>query len=384
MWKYAQIATHSLQVSRSLSIQLGASSGSVANTAKSASSGGKSELGPVCAWAFFIGMAKFPMKLIRLAVMAPLAVDKNVGGQAVIEGVMIKSPERVSTSVRLPNGRIVTRTEEFVSLARRYKILKKPILRGILSFFEMLVLGIRTLNYSAEMATADPQITDVEAKNHKSKGTNLALAGAVAVSIGAGLLIFFFLPILITQLISIEKQAVGFNIVAGLIRMAIFLAYVWTLSRFREFRRLFEYHGAEHKSIFAFEADLPLEIKSTHEFKTHHPRCGTSFILIVALLAILTYSVSDSLFAVVFGHGPGIFERFATHMVFLPLVAGLSFELLKLSGRTRNNLLTRTLIAPGLWIQHITTREPSDDQIEVAMTALKSSISGTALDPSHA
>lgn len=315
---------------------------------------------------------------------APMAVDKNVGGQAVIEGVMIKSPERVSTSVRLPDGRIVTKSESFISLAKKYKFLSKPILRGILSFFEMLVLGIKTLNYSAEMATGNFPGSQEYIETPKPKRPNLAIAVAVAISIGAGLLIFFFLPILITQLISVDKKAVGFNLVAGAVRVLIFLGYVWTLSRFREFRRLFEYHGAEHKSIFAFEADLPLEVQSTHEFKTHHPRCGTSFILIVALLAILTYSVSDTLFAVVFGHGPGVFERFATHMIFLPLVAGLSFELLKISGKTRNNILTKILIAPGLWIQHITTREPSDEQVEVAMTALKSSIQGTILDSSHA
>jgi len=188
----------------------------------------------------------------------------------------------------------------------------------------------------------------------------------------------------VTQLLSIDKKAIGFNLVAGAVRVTIFILYVWTLSQFKEFRRLFEYHGAEHKSIFAFEADLPLVTESTRRFRTLHPRCGTSFILIVALLAILTYSISDTLFAVLFGHGPGVFERFATHLVFLPIVAGVSFELLKLSGKTRNNAITRFLIAPGLWMQMITTREPSDDQIEVAMTALKSSISGTSLDPEPA
>ena len=322
--------------------------------------------------------------LWHLALSAPMAVDKNVGGQAVIEGVMMKSPEKVSTSVRLPNGRIVTKTENFISLTKRHKLFGKPIIRGILSFFEMLVLGIRTLNYSAEMATSDPNVAQDYVDTPKTGRANLAIAAAVAISLGAGLAIFFFLPILLTQLLAIDRKAVGFNLVAGAIRVIMFIVYVWILSRFREFRRLFQYHGAEHKSIFAFEADLPLEIESTHLFKTHHPRCGTSFILIVAVLAILTYSFSDSLFAVIFRHGPGVFERFATHMLFLPFVAGISFELLKISGKTRDNLLTRILIAPGLWIQHITTSEPTDDQVEVAMTALKSSIQGTSLDPKPA
>jgi uncharacterized protein YqhQ len=310
------------------------------------------------------------------------SVDKNVGGQAVIEGVMMKSPEKISTSVRLSDGQIVTKTEEYISLTKKYKSLGKPIIRGILSFFEMLALGIKTLNYSAEMATIGP----VAAKEIpvKSGRNSLAIAGAMVVSLGLGLAIFFFLPILLTQLMGINKQAVGFNLIAGAIRVSIFIGYVWVLSQFKEFRRLFEYHGAEHKSIFAFEADLPLVAESTHRFTTFHPRCGTSFILIVALLAILTYSISDSLFAVIFKHGPGVFERFATHLLFLPFVAGISFELLKLSGKTRNNAITKVLIAPGLWIQHITTREPSDEQVEVAMTALKCSISGTSLDPEPA
>jgi len=312
------------------------------------------------------------------------SVDKNVGGQAVIEGVMMRSPEKVSTSVRLADGQIVTRTDDFVSLTRKKKILGKPIIRGVVSFFEMLVLGIRTLNYSAEMA-ALAEGTDREKSGEKdTRKLNLALALTVIISLGLGIGIFFFLPILTTQLLSIDRKAVGFNLVAGAIRLSIFLIYVWSLSRFRSFERIFQYHGAEHKSIFAFEADLPLNIESTHRFTTYHPRCGTSFILIVAMLAIFTYSISDSIFAIVFGHPPGILERFATHLLFLPLVAGVSFELLKLSGKTRNSPVTRVLIAPGLWIQRITTRQPSDDQVEVAMTALKSSIAGTSLDPEPA
>lgn len=301
-----------------------------------------------------------------------------------IEGVMMRSPEKVSTSVRLPGGRIVTRTEPFVSLTKRKKLLGKVIIRGVISFFEMLVLGIKTLNYSAEMAATAEDEPIPEKVNTQSGNFNLAIIVTVTISLGLALAIFFFLPILITQLLSINREALGFNLVAGFIRLAIFLAYVWILSRFDSFKRIFQYHGAEHKSIFAFEADLPLAVESTRTFTTHHPRCGTSFILIVAMLAILTYSVSDTVFAVIFGHPPGILERFATHLLFLPIVAGTSFELLKLSGRTRHNPITRILIAPGLWLQRITTSEPSDDQVEVALTALKSSITGTFLDPEPA
>jgi len=319
-----------------------------------------------------------------LLLNAAESVDKNVGGQAVIEGVMMKSPEKVSTSLRLPDGEIVTKTDDYVSLTKKNRLLGKPIIRGVVSFFEMLVLGIRTLNYSAEMASRSEMESQPDSKEDDSKKMTLALAFTVILSLGIGIAIFFFLPILITQLLSIDKKAVGFNLIAGAVRLSIFLIYVWSLSRFDSFKRIFQYHGAEHKSIFAFEADLPLKVESTYNFTTFHPRCGTSFILIVAMLAIFTYSISDTAFAIVFGHAPGVLQRFATHLLFLPIVAGLSFELLKFSGKTRNNPLTRILIAPGLWIQRITTREPSDDQVEVAMTALKSSISGTSLDPEPA
>ena len=321
---------------------------------------------------------------LSLILKAASSVDKNVGGQAVIEGVMIRSPEKVSTSVRLPDGRIITKTEPFISLTKRKKILGKAIIRGVVSFFEMLILGIKTLNYSAEMAASGEDGPIAEKADSQSGNFNLAIAITVIISMALAMTMFFFLPILITQFLSINREALGFNLAAGCVRLAIFLAYVWVLSWFSSFRRIFQYHGAEHKSIFAFEADMPLNVESTHGFTTHHPRCGTSFILIVAMLAILTYSVSDTVFAIIFGHAPGVIERFSTHLLFLPIVAGTSFELLKLSGKTRNNPVTRILIAPGLWLQRITTNEPSDDQVEVALTALKSSIAGTSLDPGPA
>jgi uncharacterized protein YqhQ len=307
-------------------------------------------------------------------------VDKNVGGQAVIEGVMMRSPEKVSTSVRLMDGSIVTKTDPFLSVTKKYKLLGKPVLRGIISFFEMLVLGIKTLNYSAEMATKESE-AGIEPKSQESGKFDFAIALTIIISLALGLGIFFFLPILVTQLLSIEREALEFNIVAGAVRMFLFLTYVWALSKFESFNRVFQYHGAEHKSIFAFEADLPLTVESTHRFNTYHPRCGTSFILIVALLAMVTYMFSDSAFTLLAGRGPNVFERFGTHLMFLPLVAGVSFELLKLSGKTRTNPVTKFFIAPGLWLQRITTSEPSDDQVEVAMTALKESIAGTSLDP---
>lgn len=311
---------------------------------------------------------------------ALLGVDKNVGGQAVIEGVMMRSPVKVSTSVRRSSGEITTRTEPYLSLTKRHKPLGIPIIRGIISFFEMLVLGIKTLNYSAEIAVTDTA-DDQKIAGPASRKMSVALAITVVISLALAIGLFFFLPILFAQLINIHREALMFNLVAGMFRVMIFLAYVMAISCLKDIKRIFAYHGAEHKSIFAFEADLPLTVENAARFITLHPRCGTSFIIIVAILAILVYSVSDTIFAMILGHQPALLQRFALHFSLLPLVAGVSYELLKISGKTRNRQLTKILIAPGLWLQKITTREPDADQLEVALTALKSSIEGTDLAP---
>jgi uncharacterized protein YqhQ len=189
--------------------------------------------------------------------------------------------------------------------------------------------------------------------------------------------VFFYLPLAVASLFDIGKDAVVFNLVAGAVRVTLFLLYVWGISHFSELHRVFEYHGAEHKSIYAFESGAVLtpEIAATHT--RFHPRCGTSFIFIVALLAILIYSISDTLFVVFTGRPPALLERFGVHFCLLPLVAGSSYELLKLSGRTRDNAVTRVLIKPGLWLQKITTKEPSLPQIEVAIAALEAAIGAT-------
>ncbi len=212
-----------------------------------------------------------------------LGVDKNVGGQAVIEGVMMRSPVKVSTSVRRPSGEIITRTEPYLSLTKRHKLLGIPIIRGIISFFEMLVLGIKTLNYSAEMAVTDVSI-DQKIAGPASRKMSVTLAVTVVISLALAIGLFFFLPILFAQLINIHREALMFNLIAGIFRVMIFLAYVMAMSSLKDIQRIFAYHGAEHKSIFAFEADLPLTVENAARFVTLHPRCGTSFIIIVALV----------------------------------------------------------------------------------------------------
>ncbi len=305
--------------------------------------------------------------------------DLNVGGQAVIEGVMMRSPERVATAVRVPDGRILVKTENYVSMSRRHKLLNLPILRGAVTFVEMLVLGIKTLNFSADIAIKEQEKLDAEEKGDtvdpkERKSNSLMLGLTVAFALGLGIFIFFFVPLAISNLFNIDKNAVGFNLLAGGIRLTMFVLYIWGISLFGEFRRIFQYHGAEHKSIFTYEMGDDLLPERAARHPRFHPRCGTSFILIVALLAIFIYAVSDTIYALKTGHPPTLLTRFALHFSLLPIVAGSSYELLKFSGKTRDHAITRIIIKPGLWLQKITTQEPSLDQLEVAIVALEASV----------
>ncbi len=305
--------------------------------------------------------------------------DLNVGGQAVIEGVMMRGRDKVATAVRIPDGSILVKTQEYKSLTTRHKALGLPIVRGAVAFVEMLVLGIRTLNFSADVAMKEleKEKTEKEAKTVGRPGSrtnSLWLALTAVFAVGLGVFIFFFLPLAISNLFKVDKNAVGFNLLAGGIRLTMFVLYVYLISLFGEFKRIFQYHGAEHKSIYTYEMNDDLTPQCAAGHTRFHPRCGTSFILIVALFAILIYAVSDTIYAVWTGHPPTLLTRFGVHFSLLPFVAGASYELLKLSGKTRHNRITRLLIQPGLWLQRITTKEPSADQLEVAIVALESAV----------
>ncbi len=302
--------------------------------------------------------------------------DLSVGGQAVIEGVMMRSTDRISTAVRRIDGTIKVRNNDFVPLSKRNKFLGLPIVRGVVTFVEMLAIGIKSLNFSAEIAAMDVDIQEGKAsedgKPSSSMSLMLLLTVVVAMAIGIG--VFFFLPLWFSSLLHIKKDALSFNLVAGIIRVLMFLGYIWGISFFKDFKRVFQYHGAEHKSIWAYESGKNLTPELAQTFTTRHPRCGTSFVLIVAILAIIVYSVSDTLYAIITGAPPTLLTRFLIHFSLLPLVAGASYELLKLSGRTRESKVTKFFIAPGLWLQALTTREPTLDQLEVAIAALKSAL----------
>lgn len=295
-----------------------------------------------------------------------LSQDLPVGGQAVIEGVMMRANGRIVTAVRTPDRGIVVREEAHVPWSQRWRPLKLPVLRGAVSFFEMLLIGMRTLNFSAQMAEGEGAAPKEEGWKER-----LALAFTLVVSLGAGLGLFFLLPLFVAQHTGLAPDALAFNGVAGGVRLTLLLLYLWGISHWQEIRRVFEYHGAEHKSIFALEAGAELTVENARRCSRLHPRCGTSFLLIVALLAVGIFAVVDSAFPLVFGHPQSLLERFATHLAVLPLISGMGFELLKFSGRKRHHPLVKVMSAPGMWLQRITTREPDDEQLEVALVALR-------------
>jgi uncharacterized protein YqhQ len=301
-----------------------------------------------------------------------------VGGQAVIEGVMMRSPHRIATAVRKPDKRILTKNDPYVALSKRHKLLNAPVFRGALSFFEMLVIGLKALNFSADVALEESQRAEKGVDWQRTRGEKikdgLILVGTLVLALGMAVCVFFALPLLLTEVIGLSKSALSFNVIAGLIRASLFLAYLWGISRWKEIKRILEYHGAEHKSIYAFEAGEELTIEAVRKHSTHHPRCGTSFLLIVVILAIVLFAVADTIVEMQLGHKPNLLQRFITHFSLLPILGGISYELLKVSGKKRNNRYVQWLIAPGLWLQRITTQEPDDNQLEVAIVALKTAL----------
>ena len=297
----------------------------------------------------------------------------QVGGQAVIEGVMMRAPGSVATAVRRANGVIVVKHERYMSVIERYKILNLPVLRGAIGLIDMMYLGIKTLNYSAEVAMLDVEEREKPSgKNgQKKQQSKLALAGTLVVALALGVAIFFVLPIfLTTKVFHFEQTAFEFNLAAGLIRITILLAYLSAISISKDIQRLFQFHGAEHKTVFAFEltSDLIPPVVGAHS--RFHPRCWTSFLLIVMFVAIFAFGLLDAL--MIRFVGPLTFAtRLLTHLPFIPVVGGISYEVIKFSARHTTAWWGKLLIAPGLWLQRVTTREPDESQIQVAIVALR-------------
>ncbi|UCH10346.1 MAG: DUF1385 domain-containing protein [Fidelibacterota bacterium] len=284
-----------------------------------------------------------------------------VGGQAVIEGVMMRVPGSYAVAVRNPKGEIQTRYHDFTSLVERSRWMKPPIVRGVVHLFEALKLGIATLNWSAEVAY--PEET-------AGKGSASSVVTTIF-AFGLALLLFFIAPLWITtRLIQLEQQALGFNLVSGAIRIAFFLLYLGLISLVKDVKRLFQYHGAEHKTVYAFETGQPLTIESTHDFPTQHPRCGTSFIFIVLIAAILAFALIDTV-VMAFAGRISLGLRLMVHLPLIPVVAGIGYEALKITAKYQHLALFRWMSLPGIWLQYITTKRPDDDQVSVALESLK-------------
>jgi len=295
----------------------------------------------------------------------------KVGGLAVIEGVMMRSPEFVAVAVRKPDDQIVVKKDPFVSLTKKVRILGLPLIRGGVVLIESLVLGIRALNFSSEVAMAEVEDEKKKDKPKSDSQNKLLLAGTLIMSMGLGFVLFFYVPLLLTEWTGV-KDGVLFNLIDGGIRMTIFLLYLILISLWKEIQRIFAYHGAEHKSIFAFEAGQPLTVGDVKPFTTHHPRCGTSFLLVVMMVSILVF--------ITLGRPDQITDRLI-RFLFIPVIGGISYEVIQFSTKKWGRWIASTLTAPGLWLQRITTKEPDDKQLEVALVALKASL-GMKLDPS--
>ena len=274
-----------------------------------------------------------------------------VGGQAVIEGVMMRGFGKVATAVRAPDGNIEVEVKPVKSISDRYPILKKPFLRGSVSLFESLILGLKSLSYSAKMAgEEEEQLTDKE------------MAGTIAFAIVLASILFVAIPTGAAKFFNdITDDPIFLNLMEGVLRLIIFLAYITAISQMKDIQRVFQYHGAEHKTIFCYEADLPLTVENVQKFPRLHPRCGTAFLLIVMLVSIFVFA---------FLGWPDLWLRILSRIVLLPVIAGISYEIIRAAARTTNPIL-KVAIMPGLWLQYLTTQPPDDSMVEVAIASLK-------------
>ena len=280
----------------------------------------------------------------------------RVGGQAVIEGVMMRSPNSMAVAVRRPNGEIVVKRERLDFFSEKKFFSKLPLVRGVINLLSALVLGMKALNFSANQSLEEEQ---------EVGSWTMGLTFTFALCFG--IFLFFLVPLFLTKWLRftipmVSTSGILFNLVDGMIRLMIFLAYLWAISFFKEVRRIFEYHGAEHKSIFAFESGELLVADRVRNFSYLHPRCGTSFLLIVMVVSILVFALIPHQLA--FGY------KVASRVVFIPLIAGLAYEIIRFADQKRERKSMQYFIKPGLWLQRLTAREPSEDQIEVALRAL--------------
>ena len=284
----------------------------------------------------------------------PLAkerIKKFVGGQAVIEGVMMRGPGYTATAVREPSGSIVVQKEATTSIQERYPILKKPFLRGCIALYESLVIGMKALSFSAKAAG-----------DEEEEMSNSEIAITMVFSTLFAIALFVALPTFVVKFIpGIQDNHFILNLVEGAIRLALFLLYIWGIGQTKDIQRVFQYHGAEHKTIHSYENDLPLTVENVRAQSRLHPRCGTNFLLIVMVVSIFVFA---------FLGWPNLLERIVSRVLLMPVVAGIAYECIRFAGRSESSFV-KSFVKPGLALQYMTTREPEADQIEVAIRALE-------------
>lgn len=295
-----------------------------------------------------------------------------LGGQAVIEGVMMKGKDTFAVAVRKPSGEIRVRDFPIVEGAVRKRLGRTPVLRGVVTMGAMLGIGYRALRFSADEAIEETERGEAENSPRtrpaeSGKGGDLAMAAALVLALFAGVALFFWLPLVLTRLASEAVPAFSgrfaFNLLDGVVRVLVFVAYVAAIGRMREIRRIFEYHGAEHKVVHAFERKADLSPESVMGFSRLHPRCGTSFLLFVMVIGIAVFSMIP--------HESSLAVQAGMRLLLLPAVAGISYEALRLSARNAGAGFFRAIVAPGLLLQRMTTREPDRSQIEVAIASFR-------------
>jgi len=286
-----------------------------------------------------------------------------VGGQAVLEGVMMRSPHAWAIACRKPSGQVSVHSEPLERLSEKRKWMAWPVIRGVVTLGHAMTLGFRALKFSANVAL-DELLPEPAPEKKKLEISGWMAAVNIVISVGFFIFMYKFLPLLAaTELKRVNPvfgEQVIFNLVDGIIRIALFLLFIWGVSLMRDIHRVYEYHGAEHKTVYAFENGDPLQTAAVQKYSTYHPRCGTSFLMTVMIISIVVYTLVPA---------TTFWARYGARIALLPVIAGVSYEIIRFAAKHRGSLFAM-MTAPGLWLQRITTQPPSDDQAECAIVAL--------------
>jgi uncharacterized protein YqhQ len=301
-----------------------------------------------------------------------------VGGQAVMEGVMMRAPHSYCVAVRKPNGEIITEEQPLARMSEKYPIFKYPLLRGLGTLGQAMSLGVKALRFSANAALEDEAASSRKPAKGPQEISSWMMTLNLVFSLGFFIFLYKFVPLFLATQIGHYYPAVSgriaTNLVDGVIRIAIFLSFLFLVSRMRDIHRVFEYHGAEHKVVFNYESGKPVDVATAQTFTTFHPRCGTSFLLVVMVISMVVYSLVPV---------DGFAAKFMSRILLLPVIAGLSYELIRFAAKRQGGLMS-VLTSPGLWLQRITTKQPDDQQLEIAIIALKEALMYDAIEPQRA